>query len=188
MDRIESAESVLARRICSAAPGRDVEAEASFYRQLAPRARLYGLKHLRDPHAASDLAQEVLWITIQKLREGAIRDPGRIASFVLGTCRQTVIDWKRGTRRREHLLNIFGSDLIESSDEVAVGGSREDLRLCMERLPDRERAVLLMTFFDERAADGIAQELRTSAANVRVIRHRGIERLRKCLLSTGEHR
>jgi RNA polymerase sigma-70 factor (ECF subfamily) len=35
----------------------DGAAEAELYRRLAPRVRLYGLRHLRDRHAAADLVQ-----------------------------------------------------------------------------------------------------------------------------------
>jgi RNA polymerase sigma-70 factor (ECF subfamily) len=52
---------------------------------------------------------------------------------------------------------------------------------CLAALPERERAVLVMTFYDDRPADAVAAELGLSAGNVRVIRHRGLERLRGCM-------
>ena len=52
---------------------------------------------------------------------------------------------------------------------------------CLAALPERERAVLVMTFYDDRPADAVASELGLSAGNVRVIRHRGLERLRGCM-------
>ena len=52
---------------------------------------------------------------------------------------------------------------------------------CLTRLPDRERTVLVMSFFDDLPAEAVGQELGVSAGNVRVIRHRGLERLRTCL-------
>jgi RNA polymerase sigma-70 factor (ECF subfamily) len=53
-------------------------------------------------------------------------------------------------------------------------------------LPERERAVLMMSFYDDRSAEAVGVELGLSAGNVRVIRHRGIERLRDCLQTAGE--
>jgi RNA polymerase sigma-70 factor (ECF subfamily) len=38
-----------------------------------------------------------------------------------------------------------------------------------------------MTFYDDRPADQVAVELGLTAGNVRVIRHRGLERLRTCM-------
>jgi RNA polymerase sigma-70 factor (ECF subfamily) len=49
------------------------------------------------------------------------------------------------------------------------------------QLAERERSVLLMSFFDDRGADELARDLGLSPGNVRVIRHRGLDRLRRCL-------
>src|SRR5262245_14610935 len=65
-------EVALARRVIAAAPERDLEAEAELYRLLAPRARLYGLKHLRDAQAAADLAQDVMLMTLDRLNRGEV--------------------------------------------------------------------------------------------------------------------
>ena len=58
--------------------------------QLAPRLRLYGLRHLRDEAAAADLVQEALIILLEAARGGRIEDPGHVDRFVLGTCRNLV--------------------------------------------------------------------------------------------------
>src|ERR1700752_4974392 len=94
----------LARQIGS---GRDREAEAELFRRMAPRVRLYGLRHLRDEHAADDLAQQVLITTIEALRTSRLREADKLASFVLGTCRMTVLDIRRGTQRKQRLLEQF---------------------------------------------------------------------------------
>jgi RNA polymerase sigma-70 factor (ECF subfamily) len=174
-------DAALAKRISSAAPERDAAAESELCRRFAPRIRLYGLRHLRSDAAAADLVQDVLILTLQKLRTGAVREPERLASFILGTCRQTVIDGKRGVMRRERLLDTFSLDLSGVVEEVVEPLDTQRLQQCLERLPERERAVLVMTFYDDRPADAVGRELGITAANVRVIRHRGIERLRGCL-------
>jgi RNA polymerase sigma-70 factor (ECF subfamily) len=56
---------------------------------------------------------------------------------------------------------------------------------CLERLPERERSVLVMSFYEEQAADDVGAALGLSAGNVRVIRHRGIARLRGCVEGAG---
>lgn len=176
-------DGALARRITARAPAHDAAAEAELCRRLGPRIRLYGLKHLRSEAAAADLMQDVLVMVLQKLREGAVREPERIASFVLGTARQTVVDWRRSGARRARLLEAFPVDLApQDSDEAAPERlDAERLRNCLAALPERERAVLVMTFYDDRPADAVASELNLTAGNVRVIRHRGLERLRGCM-------
>ena len=177
----EQDDAALAQRIISAAPERDAAAESELCRRFGPRIRLYGLRHLRSDAAAADLVQDVLILTLQKLRSGAVREPERLASFILGTCRQVVIDGKRGVMRRERLLDTFSLDLSGVVEEAVEPLDTQRLKLCLERLPERERAVLVMTFYDDRPADAVGRELGITAANVRVIRHRGIERLRGCM-------
>jgi RNA polymerase sigma-70 factor (ECF subfamily) len=96
-----------------------------------------------------------------------------------------VLELRRGHARRERLLDTFGEALLPPEMSSPVF-DRERLTHCLESLPERERTVLLLTFYDEMPAGALANELNLSQANVRVIRHRGLERLRACV--TGESR
>lgn len=167
----------LARRIGT---GSDREAEAELVRRMAPRIRLYGLRHLRDTHAADDLTQQVLLTTLEALRAGRLREPGKVASFILGTCRMTVLDLRRGAQRRERLLGEFAATLpIVQPPLTPIDGER--LNRCVESLKARERSVVVLTFFDGQAGPEVAGFLGLSEANVRVIRHRAIRQLRACM-------
>lgn len=168
----------LVRRIGS---GGDQEAEAEFYRRMASRVRLYGLRHLRDPHAAEDLTQQVLVTTLEALRAGRLRDPEKLASFVLGTCRMTVLDARRGARRKERLLAQYGADLPPAAEPSLPCLDRERLAGCLQALKERERAVVVMTFYDEHTTADVAGFLSVSQGNVRVIRHRALQLLRDCM-------
>jgi RNA polymerase sigma-70 factor, ECF subfamily len=168
----------LVRRIRS---GNDREAEGELYRRMAPRVRLYGLRHLRDGHAADDLTQQVLVTALEALRAGRLREPDKLASFVLGTCRMTVLDLRRGAKRRERLLERFGVNLTVPAQSSASQFDHEQLVRCMEALRERDRTVVVMTFYDERTGADVASFLGLSEANVRVIRHRAIHQLRRCM-------
>lgn len=175
---------VLARRIAEAPPGTASVEEARLYRALAPRVRLYGLKHLRDNELADDLVQRVLVTAIERLRSGEVRDPERIASFVLGTSRVMAVDLRRGERRRRELIERYAPSFPTTT------AAREPLEVdrleeCLADLSERDRAVVLLTFYADRSADEIAEELTLSPANVRVVRHRALARLRRCMESSG---
>jgi RNA polymerase sigma-70 factor, ECF subfamily len=173
---LEDAELVL--QISS---GSNREAEAELFRRMAPRIRLYGLRHLRDEHAADDLTQQVLITTLEALRAGRLREPDKLASFVLGTCRMTVLDLRRGAQRRERLLEQFGADLLVPAQPSMLSLDHERLTRCVQSLKERERAVVVMTFYDEQTGADVASFLGVSEANVRVIRHRAIHQLRDCM-------
>lgn len=175
---IELDDAELVRQIGS---GIDREAEAELFRRMAPRIRLYGLRHLRDEHAAEDLAQQVLVVTLEALRAHRLREPEKLASFVLGTCRMTVRDLRRNAQRKERLLEQFGADLLAPLQPSQPRPDHEKLRRCVQNLKERERAVVVMTFYNEQAGADLASFLGVSEANVRVIRHRAIHQLRQCM-------
>jgi len=158
----------------------DRDAETEVCRRMAPRIRLYGLRHLRSAAAADDLVQHVLLTTIEALRAGRLREAGKLAPFVLGTCRMTVLDLRRGARRQEQLLAQFGPDLVPDRPSMPAVPERQ-LARCIDGLAERERTVVVLTFYDEQTAAETASFLGLSEANVRVIRHRAIRQLRACM-------
>ena len=178
-------DATLARRIAQTAPGIDSKAEAELCRRLAPRVRLYGLKHLRNESAAADLVQQVLLMMVERLRADRLREPDLIASFVLGMCRMVVLDLRRGHARRERLLDTYGEGLAPAAAPEPLAFDSGRLRRCLGRLSERERAVLVMSFYDDKPAEEVGRELGLTAANIRVIRHRGLERLRGCVTGEG---
>jgi RNA polymerase sigma-70 factor (ECF subfamily) len=155
-------------------------AETELYRRFAPRVRLYGLRHLRDEDAARDLTQQVLLLTIEKLRGHAVRDLDMIASFILGASRMLAVNLKRRDRRRGALLEAFSHEHPAVSPVPAFMDAQE-LEGCLATLAERERTVVLLTFYGDRSSREIAQALGVSEGNVRVIRSRAIDRLRACM-------
>jgi len=174
-------DGALARRVATAGKIPDSAAETELYRRLAPRVRLFGLRHLRESHAAADLVQQVLLMTLERLRAGEVREPERIASFVLGACRMTVLEWRRGTRRREALLEIWGGaeEAFEAPEPLVLDAER--LAACLQSLSERERSVVVLTFFSDSPAEQVGADLGLTAGNARVVRHRALGRLRACM-------
>jgi len=177
----ETDEATLVRAILAARPALVPAAESELCRRLAPRIRLYGLKHLRDGHAAADLVQQVLLVTLQRLRAGELRQPEQVVSFVLGTARLTVVDLKRGRARREQLLDIYGMEGMDVPAHISSEADRRHLLGCLGKLTERERSVVVLTFCADAATEDVAREVGLEAGNVRVIRHRALQRLRECL-------
>lgn len=173
---VEDAE--LALRIGS---GTDREAEAELFRRMAPRIRLYGLRHLREDQAAQDLVQQVMIAVLESLRERRLREAEKLASFVLGTCRMTVLNIRRGDHRRQRLLEQFGPQMLQPAGPANPQPDREHLERCLRALRERERSVVVMSFYAEQSGAEVAGLLGVSEANVRVIRHRALHQLRACM-------
>jgi RNA polymerase sigma-70 factor (ECF subfamily) len=125
--------------------------------------------------------QQVLLMTLERLRAGEVREPERIASFVLGACRMTVLEMRRGARRRDELLETWGGaeEAYEAPEPLVLDPGR--LAACLQALSERERSVVVLTFFSESPAEQVGAELNLTAGNVRVVRHRALGRLRECM-------
>jgi RNA polymerase sigma-70 factor (ECF subfamily) len=93
----------------------------------------------------------------------------------------TVLDLRRGAQRRARLLEQFGRDLLAPTAPSLPELDHVQLTRCLQALRERERTVVVMTFYDEQTGADIAGFLGVSEANVRVIRHRAIHQLRACM-------
>jgi RNA polymerase sigma-70 factor (ECF subfamily) len=162
------------------------DAEARLCRQFEPRIRVFARRHLRDASAAEDFTQEILITVIEALRAGRVEQPERMGAYVLGVCRMTLRDDRRNARRREGLFEQFKGDLSpEPAEPPGSAGSLDAPRLqrCLGKLAEKDRAVLVLTFYAEKDAAEIAASLGLTAANVRVVRHRALARLHACVRS-----
>jgi RNA polymerase sigma-70 factor (ECF subfamily) len=175
-------DEALARRIAAGPPGATDAEEAELYRRFAPRVRLYGRRHLHDEAAADDLAQDVLLLTIERLRAGDVRRPDEIGSFILGTSRMMSHAERRVARRRETLAARFMDPRPQIAPSSAITLDTPRVAACLRELAERDRLVVLLTFYAHRDAPRIAEELGVTAGAVRVIRHRAMTRLRDCVL------
>jgi RNA polymerase sigma-70 factor (ECF subfamily) len=174
-------DEALSRRIADGPPGSTGSEEAELYRRYAPRVRLYGRRHLENDAAADDLAQDVLLLTIERLRAGRVRRPAEIGSFILGTSRMIAHSERRTARRREALHARFVDTAAVAPPSLAKVDTPRVVE-CLRALAERERLVVLLTFYADREAPAIAEDLGLSPGAVRTIRHRAMARLRDCVL------
>ncbi len=174
-------DGVVARVVAAADANEATAAETELYRRFAPRVRLFGLKHLSDRAAADDLAQQVMLVVITRLRMGEVREPDQIGSFVLGTSRMMVVGMKRGQRRRAAIFARFESheDAIAPVNDLALDSAR--VAPCLASLRERERTILLLTYYADKSAPEIAAAIGTTAGAVRVSRHRALASMRECI-------
>jgi len=171
----------LAREVASAPAGHAAAAEGELYRRFARRVRLFGLRYLRDGMAADDLAQQVMLIAIERLRAGEIRNPDEIGSFILSTSRMVATGLRRTERRRQdiHMRVEVTEPTAMPRDERFFDADR--IRPCLASMRERERTILLLTFYAERTAVDIAGTMGMTAGAVRVARHRAVDAMRDCL-------
>jgi RNA polymerase sigma-70 factor (ECF subfamily) len=169
----------LVETIARGGPGA-AAAEAELCRVFAPRVRLYGLRHLRDEDRTRDLVQAVLLAVLEAARAGRIEEPDKLDRFVLATSRHLALRARAAERRSagDEPLAALAVPEVEAVSLRALGQ-------CYAVLDDRARAVVALTFQEDRSAEDIAARLSTTAGNVRVLRHRAVAALRRCLDEKG---
>ena len=155
--------------------------ERAICEKYAHRIREYGLRHLRDRDAASDLVQHVLLSVLQSIRAGRVENLDKLDHYVLGTCRNMAMDMRRGVARQRKLADQASKEMPDVYEPHWPRVDRMRLELCLSKLEPRDRAVVLGTFLEDRDAEEIASSLKISSGNVRVIRHRALARLHGCV-------
>jgi RNA polymerase sigma-70 factor (ECF subfamily) len=158
------------------------DAEASLCRRYGRRAQLYGRKHLHDAARAVDLAQSVMLAVLEAARAGRIEDPLRLDRFVLGTCRNIAqrmreVDARAQPTEQAALESFAAVPPTPTLERADVGA----LFRCLRALDPRGRMVIHLSFNEELSSEKIAVMVETTAGNVRVLRHRALAQLRRCL-------
>jgi RNA polymerase sigma factor (sigma-70 family) len=164
----------LAQAIREDRPGAGEE----FVRLFGERIRVMMVSRLRDAEEARELTQEALFAGWRVIREGRLRDPERLAAFVLGTARNVLNSYARahaGITRpvplTEDLLRLPApaeSRWVEHRRLVAVA---------LKGLSAEDRLVLRLTFVDGLAPREIAARLGLGMEVVRARKSRAIKRV-----------
>jgi RNA polymerase sigma-70 factor (ECF subfamily) len=164
----------------------DRDAFSRFYDLLAPTA--FGLirRVLRDPEAAAEVLQEVFW---QVWREAPQYDAGRGSpeAWLVMRAKTRAIDRLRSMRRRDRtFVAPVDESVARSSEEPAenpavVAEDRTLVQTALAQLPEPQRRVIELAFFDGLTQSEIAARLGEPLGTVKTRARLGLERLRGAL-------
>lgn len=146
-----------------------------FCRAQFPRLVAFLRLHAGDHEAAQDLAQETLARVCERWdRVRAMKHPDRWALRVainLSTSRHR----RRTSERRANGLYAVSTT---TTDPVDTSPNRDALRLALDRLGERQRAVVIMRFLLDLSVADVADILNTSEGAVRSATNRALDTLR----------
>ena len=127
--------------------------------------------------AAQDLLQIALERAYRRRRQ-LFRDAAA-EPYVRRVLVNAAIDWRRGLRRRgEQPLTADAGDVIVD-DRIAQVADRDLLVRALKELPPRQRAVMVMRYWEDLPDAQIAAALSCSAGTVRSQASRALARLRR---------
>jgi RNA polymerase sigma factor (sigma-70 family) len=153
-------------------------------RQLEPVLYRFALRATRDPELARDLTQEALLAAVAQA--GAFGGRSTLRTWVIGILSHKVIDHFR--RRAAHAVE--GGDAPEllatpsEEDVERVVAARQELATverALQTLPELERMALLLVDVEGVEREDCCHALDITATHLRVLLHRGRNRLRRML-------
>jgi RNA polymerase sigma-70 factor (ECF subfamily) len=167
----------------------DRDAFSRFYDLLAPTA--FGLirRVLRDPEAAADVLQEVFW---QVWRDAPQYDPkrGSPEAWLVMRAKTRAIDRLRSMRRRDRTFVAPVDESVargepEREDPAVAAEDRGLVRTALAQLPEPQRRVIELAFFQGLTQTEIASRLGEPLGTVKTRARLGLERLRSALRGEG---
>jgi len=136
---------------------------------------------VRDTGQAEEIAQDA-FVELHR-RWGRLDDPERAPAYL----RQTVVNRSRSALRhrgvvQRHLARQHAVDLAPAADEPVLADSRRRIVLdALQRLPRRQREVLVLRYYLELSEAEIAETLGISRGAVKSHASRGSATLRPLL-------
>jgi RNA polymerase sigma-70 factor (sigma-E family) len=127
-----------------------------------------------DPHLAQDIVQEVMLRAQERwARIGVVDNPG---AYVKTMVTNEYLAWRRRRARRDAVLASVR--LVDTADPIATYDQRDAMLAGIARLPAKQRAALVLRFYEGYADDEIAAALGCAAGTVRSHISRGVATLR----------
>ncbi|HEY7544057.1 MAG TPA: sigma-70 family RNA polymerase sigma factor [Blastocatellia bacterium] len=124
--------------------------------------------------AAADLCQETFRITFQKIKQGKLREPGKLPAFIWKVTHNLVIDHFRRLRARD-ISNIEEAEEIADAkpDQLALLMEEEKKMLVRQVLgemeSERERQALYRFYIMEESKERICASLNLTAKQFNLV-------------------
>jgi RNA polymerase sigma-70 factor (ECF subfamily) len=160
----------------------DRESFARFYDRYASLVFTFALRLLQMPSEAEDLLQDV-FLQVWRQSGSYSQERGSPEAWLMTITRSRAIDKLRSLRRREQSVAapeeataVSEGGKVESS--AAASEARLVVRGALARLPEAQRTVLELAYFDGLTQAEIAARLGEPLGTVKTRMRAGLERLR----------
>jgi len=153
---------------------------ADFVAAALPRLLRFGHMLTGNPAAAEDLVQTALARSWRAWRLRSIDDPQAYARKVMVNSYAT---WYRRARERETLA-APAAEAVAAEDDVRQVDDRDAMWRALLTLPARQRAVMVLRYYEELSEMEIAAVMGISPGTVKSQAARALRRLAEVLTAT----
>lgn len=137
-------------------------------------------------HDIEDIRQETFLRVLQKLRRGELEQPERLGAFVNSVCNNIILESYRARARNSGVdpsENEPADRAIDMDGDLIAQERQKLVRIVLEELPEADRTMLRMVFWEETPRDDICKTMKVDRAYLRVLLHRA--RMRFKALATA---
>jgi len=162
---------------------------SDFYRRYQARVYSFALQRLGNPADAAEVLNEVMLEVWRSA--GSFEGRARVTTWLLGIASHKSIDLLR--KRGRHVAESLDFDIDDSRPDpgpAAVSGAQQgsQVRLCLDQLPDSQRHVVYLTFFEDLSYPEIARILEIPEGTVKTRMFHARKLLYRCLEGLGARR
>ena len=168
-------EDALMRRVADG----DAQAFGQIVRAHQARLTRFATRLLGDPEAAQDAAQEA-FLRLWRLR-ARYQPRGCLQAYLLRAVRTVCLDYARAARPWEALTEGDADESPEPPAQAQASGLAEAVARAVVSLPEGQRAVFLLSQYEELTYAEIAEVLDCPLGTVASRKHQATETLRRKL-------
>jgi len=143
------------------------------------RVQSFILSKVGDEFTAEDLTS-VTFLKVYQNLEKYDESKAAISTWIYRIANNTVIDHFRTNKtHEEYPEDIEADDSVE--DEVLSEEMLDELAAALMKLEERERDIIVFTYYDELTVSQIAEKMGMSYGNVKVVKAKALLKLRQML-------
>jgi RNA polymerase sigma-70 factor (ECF subfamily) len=160
----------------------DVETERHFVAYFSELLLIKLRRALPSHQAVEDVRQETFLRVFSVLRnKGGVEHPEKFGAFVNGVCSNVLAEHYRSSSRHApvHPETLEKPDVGTDPETGLVNEERKHkVRAVLESLPQKDRQILRLLFFEELEKDEVCRLYRVDRDYLRVLLHRAKNRFR----------
>jgi RNA polymerase sigma-70 factor (ECF subfamily) len=165
--------------------GGDADSEEELVRRYKDGIAIIIQRIVQNDSVAEDLSQETFRITIEKIRDGDVREPERLSGFICGVARNLAIDSVRKMRRATIQEEIGTAEHIHDSqpDQFEQLWRKERAEIVRQTIGglkvERDREVLFRYYIAEEEKDRICADLGLTSQQFNGVVFRALKRYKE---------
>ena len=163
----------------------DPDAFRALHDRYAPKVRGYLTVRVADPSSVDDLLQDTFaaaWLALPRYESRGIP----FAAWLRRIAHNKAMDYYRGRKPADSLDVVDASGLADTSnveEHVLRTQRREELLSALDCLPEAQRRVIVLRFFEELTSMEVGQRTNAHPVTVRGQQFRALRSLRRALSS-----